>query len=132
MLGLDGDAQYPRCKRRLGKPLDAPLDGALSMPAAQGVLAYAMRQASRSGGCQPAAPAELIAALDHLRNSMGMRDQAGPATSNETKTEKAGASMKDTGWLGIAAGQRGGGCEIRTREGLPPTRFSRLSHPVRQ
>ena len=23
----------------------------------------------------------------------------------------------------IAAGQRGGGCEIRTREGLPPTRF---------
>jgi hypothetical protein len=24
---------------------------------------------------------------------------------------------------GILAGQRGGGCEIRTREGLPPTRF---------
>src|SRR5215472_4912876 len=25
--------------------------------------------------------------------------------------------------LGVLAGQRGGGCEIRTREGLPPTRF---------
>src|SRR5215831_3891446 len=24
---------------------------------------------------------------------------------------------------GVSAGQRGGGCEIRTREGLPPTRF---------
>src|SRR5438876_11996328 len=24
---------------------------------------------------------------------------------------------------GVLAGQRGGGCEIRTREGLPPTRF---------
>jgi hypothetical protein len=25
--------------------------------------------------------------------------------------------------VGVVAGQRGGGCEIRTREGLPPTRF---------
>src|SRR5215468_7916113 len=25
--------------------------------------------------------------------------------------------------LGVLADQRGGGCEIRTREGLPPTRF---------
>jgi len=28
----------------------------------------------------------------------------------------------------VVAGQRGGGCEIRTREGLPPTRFPTM-HP---
>ena len=31
----------------------------------------------------------------------------------------------------VVAGQRGGGCEIRTREGLPPTRFPSLRFGVR-
>ncbi len=30
----------------------------------------------------------------------------------------------------VPAGQRGGGCEIRTREGLPPTRFPTMLNVV--
>src|SRR6266496_1520965 len=41
--------------------------------------------------------------------------------SNEP-TEAWGARLLAVG-TGVLADQRGGGCEIRTREGLPPTRF---------
>ncbi len=34
--------------------------------------------------------------------------------------------------LRVAAGQRGGGCEIRTREGLHPTRFPTMLTSVHQ
>src|SRR5499427_5406952 len=34
--------------------------------------------------------------------------------------------------LSVLAGQRGGGCEIRTREGLPPTRFPTMLASVYQ
>jgi hypothetical protein len=34
--------------------------------------------------------------------------------------------MNGNDQLRVTAGQRGGGCEIRTREGLPPTRFPTL------
>jgi hypothetical protein len=40
---------------------------------------------------------------------------------NETSAAP-GASLSAL-MIGVSAGQRGGGCEIRTREGLPPTRF---------
>ena len=40
-------------------------------------------------------------------------------------------SKTETQRLRIAAGQRGGGCGIRTREGLPPTRFPTLLITIR-
>src|SRR5215469_14263273 len=42
-------------------------------------------------------------------------------TRNETTRSTGSGRAHDPS--GVFAGQRGGGCEIRTREGLPPTRF---------
>src|ERR1022692_2105368 len=48
------------------------------------------------------------------------------STETGDETRALGCSKR------VIAGQRGGGCEIRTREGLPPTRFPTLLAAVHQ
>jgi hypothetical protein len=64
----------------------------------------------------------------------------GPATCErhssamvgETEAAELADRSSDTGSHGIVPSQPGGGCEIRTREGLPPTRFPTMRTGVHQ
>src|SRR5215471_7689205 len=46
-----------------------------------------------------------------------------PRVPERGQTRPTGGASQLAPTVDVSAGQRGGGCEIRTREGLPPTRF---------